>query len=88
MKIVVFGVTGGTGRAVVEGALARGIIVTAVARKPDAFPLRHALLTVTKGDVMDAGSLTEPVRGADAVLSAIDRGLDSAMNVFNRQPDS
>lgn len=27
-------------------------------------------------------------RAADAVLSAIDRGLDSAMNVFNRQPES
>lgn len=27
-------------------------------------------------------------RAADAVLSALDRGLDAAMNVFNRQPDS
>jgi PTH1 family peptidyl-tRNA hydrolase len=27
-------------------------------------------------------------RAADAVLSAIDRGLDAAMNVFNRQPES
>ena len=27
-------------------------------------------------------------RAADAVLSAVERGLDSAMNVFNRQPES
>ncbi len=27
-------------------------------------------------------------RAADAVLSAVDRGLDTAMNVFNRQPES
>jgi PTH1 family peptidyl-tRNA hydrolase len=27
-------------------------------------------------------------RAADAVLSAMDRGLDAAMNVFNRQPES
>lgn len=27
-------------------------------------------------------------RAADAVLSAVDRGLDAAMNVFNRQPES
>lgn len=27
-------------------------------------------------------------RAADAALSAIDRGLDAAMNVFNRQPES
>jgi peptidyl-tRNA hydrolase len=27
-------------------------------------------------------------RAADAVLSTIDRGLDAAMNVFNRQPES
>lgn len=71
MKIVVFGATGGTGRAIVEGALARGIVVTAVARNPATFPLRHALLTVAKGDVMDAGSLVAPVRGVDAVLSAL-----------------
>lgn len=71
MKIVVFGATGGTGRAAVEQAIARGHVVTAVARKPDAFPLRHAPLTVARGDVTDAGTLTEPMRGADAVLSTI-----------------
>ncbi|MFN0077872.1 MAG: aminoacyl-tRNA hydrolase [Prosthecobacter sp.] len=27
-------------------------------------------------------------RAADAVLSAVERGLDSAMNLFNRQPES
>ena len=27
-------------------------------------------------------------RAADAVLSAVDRGLETAMNVFNRQPES
>jgi peptidyl-tRNA hydrolase len=27
-------------------------------------------------------------RAADAVLSALERGLDAAMNVFNRQPES
>lgn len=27
-------------------------------------------------------------RAADAVLSAVDRGLEAAMNVFNRQPES
>ena len=27
-------------------------------------------------------------RAADAVLSAVDRGLENAMNVFNRQPES
>ncbi len=83
MKIVVFGATGGTGRAIVEGALARGHVVVAVAQKPDAFPLRHALLTVTKGDVMDAGSLVEPVRGADAVLSAIGVKNNKETTVFS-----
>jgi PTH1 family peptidyl-tRNA hydrolase len=27
-------------------------------------------------------------RAADAVLSAVERGLEAAMNVFNRQPES
>ena len=27
-------------------------------------------------------------RAADAVMSAVDRGMDAAMNVFNRQPET
>jgi putative NADH-flavin reductase len=71
MKLVVFGATGGTGRRIVDAALAAGHDVIAVARRPDAIATTHARLTVVKGDVLDATSVREAIAGCDAVLSAI-----------------
>lgn len=71
MKLVVFGATGGTGRRIVETALASDHDVIAVARKPDAIATKHGRLTVTKGDVLDPASVSAAIAGADVVLSAI-----------------
>jgi len=71
MKLVVFGATGGTGKQIVECALAAGHEVVAVARRPEAVTVSHAKLATVKGDVLDAPSLAAAVTGADAVLSAI-----------------
>ena len=70
MKIIVFGATGGTGRNVVDCALAAGHDVVAVARKPDAVAAR-ARLVVHKGDVLDAASVQAALSGGDAVICAI-----------------
>jgi putative NADH-flavin reductase len=70
MKIVVFGATGGTGKNVVERALAAGHDVVAVARRPESVPPRDKL-TVHKGDVLDAASVAAALVGADAVVCAI-----------------
>ncbi|HET9989792.1 MAG TPA: NAD(P)H-binding protein [Kofleriaceae bacterium] len=69
MKLVVFGATGGTGRCILDLALAAGHDVLALARKPEAITLRDHL-AVEKGDVLDAGDVASAVQGADAVLSA------------------
>ena len=71
MKLVVFGATGGTGKQIVEHALAAGHDVVAVARRPEAVTAQHGKLATVKGDVLDAPSLVPAVTGADAVLSAI-----------------
>jgi uncharacterized protein YbjT (DUF2867 family) len=71
MKLVVFGATGGTGRRVVERALAEGHHVVAVARKPEAISTTHDHLTVVKGDVLDAASVEAALVGADAALSSV-----------------
>src|SRR5690242_5437675 len=71
MKIVVFGATGGTGKRVVERALAAGHEVTAIARRPEAVATAHDKLRVVRGDVLDRASVAEVVRGADAVISTI-----------------
>lgn len=70
MKIVVFGATGGTGKNIVERALAAGHEVVAVARKPEAVAPKERL-TVHKGDVLDGASLAAAVAGCDAAISAI-----------------
>lgn len=71
MKIVVFGATGGTGKQVVERALADGHEVVATARKPEAIAAQHEKLRVVKADVLDAASVEAAVAGADAIISAI-----------------
>jgi uncharacterized protein YbjT (DUF2867 family) len=54
MKLVIFGATGGTGRQLVEQALAEGHQVTAFARRPAALQVRHDRLRIAAGDVSDA----------------------------------
>lgn len=70
MKIVVFGATGGTGKNVVERALADGHDVVAVARRPEAVAARDGLV-VHKGDVLEQASVTAALKGADAVICAV-----------------
>jgi putative NADH-flavin reductase len=70
-RLVVFGATGGTGRALVEQALAAGHAVTAVARRPEAVTVRHPMLTVLPGDVLSPASIEPAIAGQEAVLSAL-----------------
>src|SRR5688572_26306877 len=71
MKLVVFGATGGTGRCVVEQALAAGHDVTAVVRDPEGPPLRHERLRIVCADVFQSAEIESQMVGADAVLSAL-----------------
>lgn len=77
MNLLVVGAAGRTGRHIVDQALASGHLVTAFVRQPEGFGLHNERLTVTKGDVLDAGSVTSAMERVDAVLSALgvkDRG--------------
>ncbi|MDC0834226.1 SDR family oxidoreductase [Geitlerinema sp. CS-897] len=74
MKVLIFGSTGGTGRQVVEQALERGHTVTAFARDPAKLDLEHANLEVVRGDVTDAASVEQAVRGQDAVVCVLGSG--------------
>ncbi|MEV0382997.1 NAD(P)H-binding protein [Nonomuraea sp. NPDC050643] len=68
MDITVFGATGGTGRHLVEQALAAGHSVTAVVRRrvPETDGLEQVV-----ADVMDPEAIEESLDGRDAVLSAL-----------------
>jgi putative NADH-flavin reductase len=70
-KLTVFGASGGTGRQLVEQALAAGQDVEAVVRDAARLPLRHPKLTVTVADVLDSRAIEPAVADADAVLSAL-----------------
>ena len=80
MHIVIFGATGGTGRLLVDQALAAGHHVTALVRTPAALLLAHDRLRVVSGDVRDRDTVAGVIVGQDAVLSALgpnERGLVS-----------
>ena len=74
MRILVLGGSGGTGRAVIEQAIARGHDVTALVRSPVKLAGPRPGLTVCTGDPRDVDASV--VDGHDAVISALGpRGL-------------
>lgn len=73
MKLFLVGVTGGTGKALLEQALARGHDITALARRPEAVAAAPNL-AIVKGDATDLETLTRYLPGHDAVLSALGPG--------------
>jgi len=71
MKIAVFGATGGTGKHVVEQALAAGYEVVAYTRNPSKFNITHEHLTVVQGELADQALIENAIQGANAVLSTL-----------------
>ena len=72
MNIVIFGANGPTGRQATAQAVAEGHTVTAVTRRPEAFPPSGSpLLRVVGADVHDAGAVDGAVAGHDAVISTL-----------------
>ena len=71
MNLLIIGATGGTGRALVEQALAQGHAVTAFVRNPARFTMTHERLAVVQGNVLEYDTVDMAVRGKDAVLSAL-----------------
>src|SRR5258705_13867929 len=71
MKLIVFGATGGTGRALLEQGAAAGHEMTAFTRRP--FPPAHPPppQNVIIGDVLDLAAVATAVKGHDAVLSCL-----------------
>ena len=70
-RIVVFGPTGGTGRRLVDQALAEGYEVVAYARDPSKLGFSSERLTVVKGELSDQALIEDAIRGSDAVPSTL-----------------
>jgi nucleoside-diphosphate-sugar epimerase len=71
MRVLVIGATGGTGRELVQQALAQGHQVTAFVRDPAKLQIEHANLRIAQGNVLDYATVESAMRGQDAVLSAL-----------------
>jgi putative NADH-flavin reductase len=71
MHIVVFGATGGTGREVVQQALAQGHTVKAFVRDPDKLAIEHEHLVLFQGDIRDENAVSQAIKGTDAVVSTL-----------------
>lgn len=74
MKIVIFGAAGGTGRDVVEQALAQGHRVTAFDRHPAALTVEHPRLVKVQGDIFDTEQVEAAIVGQDAVVCVLGVG--------------
>ena len=71
MKLTVLGATGGTGRQVVEQALAAGHEVTALVRDPGKLGVTNPRLHVMTGAIQDPAAVEQAVANAEAVISAL-----------------
>lgn len=71
MKLTIFGATGGTGKQLVQQALADGHDVTVYARTPSRLAVTHDRLTVVPGNMDEPTKIRQAVAGADAVISAL-----------------
>jgi len=74
-RILVLGATGGTGRQVVEQAVAAGVDVTVVTRNPAKLsPAAQSVRTVTGDLLRNTSVLAAAVAGQDAVISTLGVG--------------
>jgi uncharacterized protein YbjT (DUF2867 family) len=71
MQVTVFGATGGTGRLVVDQALAAGHDVTALVRDPRRLGPTGARVQVEVGDARDPEAVARAVSRAQGVISSI-----------------
>lgn len=84
MKTIVFGATGTVGRLVVEIGLVNGHQVTAFARNPERLDIRDPNLTLQAGDAMDLPTVSDAVRGHDAVIVVLGSGMSRSSVIRSR----
>ena len=83
MYLLVLGASGGVGRHVITGALARGHKVTTLVR-PTTTLSQPEGLRVVRGGLFDGSALDEAMTGADAVLSSIGLQRENPRNPWSR----
>lgn len=78
-NVAIIGASGFVGSALLKEALNRGHNVTAIVRNPDKIVLEHPNLTIKRGDVMNADTFEELIKGCDTIISAFNPGWSNPM---------
>lgn len=81
MKIALMGASGFIGSKLLQEALSRGHVVTAVSRTPEKLPA-HKNIRPAKAEVSDVAALTEVFRGQDAVVHSYAPPPDPEVRAF------
>lgn len=74
LRILIYGATGKVGTHVLDEALQRGHVVTAVSRDPSRIEKQHENLSVVAGDLLDMQSLELLVEDKDVIILSV-RGM-------------
>jgi uncharacterized protein YbjT (DUF2867 family) len=69
MKILLLGATGRTGKHVIEEAIKRGHIISAIARNPE--KLKDFKIEITKGTPYDYETVEKAISGCNAVINTL-----------------
>ncbi|PSL48148.1 hypothetical protein CLV51_1021010 [Chitinophaga niastensis] len=70
MKVAIIGASGFIGSAILNEALNRGHQVTAIVRNPEKIDIKHAHLTIKKGEATNEAEIATLLVGNEAVISA------------------
>lgn len=79
MKLLIFGATGGTGKKLIEQALAQGHQVTAFVRNANKLRLIDSSLTIVEGELFDYQQIRKAMEGQDAVISTLGNKTSAAI---------
>jgi putative NADH-flavin reductase len=74
MKLVIFGATGFSGKAIVKEALARNHQVTILVRNRTAVVVQDKNLTIVEGNVLDRNTVNAILQGQEAVIQCLGVG--------------
>jgi len=74
MKLVIFGATGFSGRAILEEALRRNHRVTVLVRDRSKLPIQHENLQILEGDVLDPVVVANVLQDQEAVIQCLGVG--------------
>jgi len=83
MKVLLFGATGFTGKAVLKALLERNHEVTALVRSKDRVAMKHTNLHLIEGDVLDPELITQNMEGQEAVINCLGKNKGSADNLLS-----